>query len=354
MMLHCHRRKTMKQGWHRGSIVTALLAIAVLTAGLDRPARAETAADSYSGKTVNLLIGVDVGGEYDTVARLIGRHIGAHIPGNPEVVPQNMVGASGLKMANHLYAVAPQDGTYMGMMSDELPMNQALGLPGIQYRAEKFHWIGTVAPLVETLVVRAGSGIRTLADAREHEVTVGTPTKTSIHNYLVGILNRYAGTKFRMVTGYKGGNATDLAMEQGEVDGRVVSWSSIKVTKPDWIRDGKINVIAQFGPQAADLPKVPNAMSLAKTDAQRKVVALLTSPALLGRPIAVGPGVPEARVKMLRTAFQEMTTDPKFLADAGKLRIEVDLVTGEALQKVVQDVLDTPAGVVAQAKKINE
>jgi tripartite-type tricarboxylate transporter receptor subunit TctC len=332
-----------------------LLALAtILALSLHTPVRAETAADSYRGKTINLLIGVAVGGEYDTVARLIGRHIGAQIPGNPEVVPQNMVGASGLKMANHLYAVAPQDGTYMGMMSDELPMNQALGLPGIQYHAEKFHWIGTVSPLVETLVVRAGSGIRTLADARQQEVTVGTPTKTSIHNFIVGILNHYAGTKFRMVTGYTGGNATDLAMERGEVDGRVVSWSSIKVTKPEWIRDGKINVIAQFGPKAPDLSQVPTGMSLAKTDAEREVVSLISSPALLGRPIAVGPGVPDARVKMLRMAFQEMTADPKFLADAGKLNIEVDLVTGEALQKVVHDVLDTPADVIAQVKKIAE
>jgi tripartite-type tricarboxylate transporter receptor subunit TctC len=317
-------------------------------------AKADAIADFYRGKSISLLIGVAVGGEYDTVGRLVARHIGAHIPGNPNVVPQNMIGASGLKMANHLYAVAPQDGTYIGAMSNELPMNDALGAPGIQFESAKFHWIGSISPLVETLVVRSTSGIRTLDDARQREVTVGTPTKTSIHNFLVGILNRYAGTKFRMVTGYTGGNATDLAMERGEVDGRVVAWSAIKVTKADWLKEGKINELAQFGPPAPDLPHVPTATSLARNDTERKVVDLLTSPTLLGRPLAVGPGVPDARVAALRTAFEQMVTDPAFLSDANILHVEVAIVRGQDMQEIVSQVLNTPKDIIAQAKKFNE
>jgi tripartite-type tricarboxylate transporter receptor subunit TctC len=330
----------------------ALLGAAAL--GLASNAYADSIGDFYRGKTVYLLIGVDVGGEYDTVARLVGRHIGRHIPGNPAVVPQNMVGASGLKMANHLATIAPQDGTNIGMMSNELPMNNAMGNPGIQFDVSKLQWIGSPSPLVEVLLVWGARGVHTLAEARDRTLTVGTPTKTSIHNYLVGMVNHYAHARFKMVTGYAGGNATDLAMERGEVDGRVVAWSAVQVTKPEWIRDGKVVPLVQFGPKAADLATVPSASDFAKTEQQRQIVELLISSTRLGRPFAAGPGVPADRIAALRAAFDETMKDPAFLAEAKTMKVAVAPVTGAEMTDIVHHVFATPPAVIAEAKRMNE
>jgi tripartite-type tricarboxylate transporter receptor subunit TctC len=308
-------------------------------------AYADSIADFYHGKTVYLLIGVDVGGEYDTVARLVGRHIGRHIPGNPAVVPQNMVGASGLKMANHLATIAPQDGTSIGMMSNELPMNNAMGNPGIQFDVSKLQWIGSPSPLVEVLLVWGARGVHTLEEARDRTLTVGTPTRTSVHNYLVGIVNHYA---------HAGGNATDLAMERGEVDGRVVAWSAVQVTKPEWIRDRTVVPLVQFGPKAADLATVPSASDFAKTEQQRQIVELLISSTRLGRPFAAGPGVPGDRVAALRAAFEETMKDPAFLAEAKTMKVAVAPVTGAEMTDIVHHVFATPPAVIAEAKRMNE
>ena len=331
-----------------------LIACAILLAGLSgltaTSARADAGEDFYKGKTVNMLIGVSVGGEYDLHARMIARFIGRHIPGNPTVVPQNMLGAGGIVMANYLYGIAARDGTYMGVIQNGHPTIQAVGTTNIQYDAAKFNWIGAITPTVETMALWKTSGVRTIEDARREEVIVGSVGRSNITFTFPQMLNEFAGTKFKIVSGYRGGSEINLAMERGEVAGRNNTWSSWKVTKPDWLRNNEISIIAYAGPQPKDLKGIPSLEDLARTDADRKVIRLIIAGTRMGRPIAATPGVPADRVQALRNAFQAVMKDPDFIKEAESARIEIDPVSGEELQKVVEEILATPPDLRQRAK----
>jgi tripartite-type tricarboxylate transporter receptor subunit TctC len=318
------------------------------------PSQAQSVPDFYKGKTINLLIGVGVGGEYDLQARLTGRYIGKHIPGNPTVVPQNMTGAGGLKMANYLYNVAPKDGTQIGMIANNFPMMQAIDADGVKFDVSKMQWIGAIAPTVETMAVWHTAGVKSIEDARKKQVVAGASGKGAITYTFPTAMNEFLGTKFKVITGYQGGNAINLAMEKGEVQARDNTWSSWKVTKPDWLRDKKIVIIAYAGPKPKDLPGVPSLSELAKNDDDRKVLDLITSGTEFGRPLATNAGVPAARVKALRQAFDETMKDKDFLSEAQKLNIEVDPVSGEHMQDLAAKLLATPKHLAAKAKAIVE
>ena len=188
------------------------------------PAGAQPVADFYRGKTVNVLIGVGVGGEYYLQARLVARHIGKHIPGNPNVVPQNMTGAGGIKMANYLFAQAPRDGTYIGMLGNNFAATQAVGGQGVQFDVVRFRWLGTIAPVVETMAVWHTTGVKTIDDLRKKEVVAGASGKGAITFIYPSMMNEFLGTRFKIVTGYPGGNEINLAMERGEVEARNNTW----------------------------------------------------------------------------------------------------------------------------------
>ncbi|MEA2904222.1 MAG: hypothetical protein QOI12_1609, partial [Alphaproteobacteria bacterium] len=180
------------------------------------PAPAQSVADFYRGKTVNVLIGVGVGGEYDLQARLVARHIGKHIPGNPLVVPQNMTGAGGIKMANYLFTQAARDGTNIGMLGNNFPATQAVGAQGVLYDSVKFNWLGTMAAVVETMAVWHTAGVKTVDDLRQKEIVAGASGKGAITYIYPSMMNEFLGTKFKIVTGYQGGNEVSFAMERGE------------------------------------------------------------------------------------------------------------------------------------------
>ena len=331
----------------------AAMAIAVgLAANLS--AKADPVADFYRGKTVNVLIGVAAGGEYDLHARLVARYIGKYIPGNPAVVAQNMTGAGGLRMANYLYEVAPKDGTAIGMLANTFPAMQAVGIGGIQFDAAKFNWIGSISPTVETMAVWKTAGIKSIEEARAREVVVGATGRGAITYMLPAMLNEILGTKFKIVTGYPGGNDVNLAMERGEVGGRNNTWSSWKVTKADWLRNKDILILLQAGPKAKDLPGVPSVEELVKGADEQQLVNLIVSGTRLGRPLATTPGVPPERVAALRAAFDAVMKDPAFLREAEAANIEVDPVRGEDMQRIVDEVLATPRHVKARAKPIFE
>ena len=314
-------------------------------------AQADMVADFYRGKTVNVLVGVGAGGEYDLQARLVARHIGKHIPGNPTVVAQNMTGAGGLKMANYLYAVAAQDGTNIGMIANSFPGLQVVGLKGMQFDSARFQWLGTMAATVETMAVWHTTGVKSIDDVRKRETVAGASAKGAITYTLPTMMNEVLGTRFKVVTGYTGGNQINLAMERGEVEARNNTWSSWKATKKAWLDEKKIVIIAQAGPKAADLD-APSVEELAKTPEERQMIELIVSGTQMGRPLATTPGTPPERVAALRAAFAATMQDPEFLAEAKRLNFEVNPVLGEAMQRTVGKILATPKAAADRAKPL--
>ncbi len=330
-----------------------LVGVGLLLAAAATPAQAQSVADFYKGKTVNVLIGVGVGGEYDLQARLVARHIGKHIPGNPNVVPQNMVGAGGINMANHLYNTATRDGTFIGMMGNNFPATQAVGGKSVKFDAGKFQWLGTIAPVVETMAVWHTAGVKTIDDLRKQEIVAGASGRGAITYFYPMMMNAFLGTKFKIVTGYPGGNQINLAMERGEVQARNNTWSSWKATRPQWIKDKQIFVVAQAGPRAPDLD-APSVEELAKTPDDRLTIELIVSGTQLGRPFATTPDVPADRLAALRNAFRETMKDPEFLKDAAQMNFEVNPVYGEPMQKTVEKILSTPKNLAMRAKEFLE
>jgi tripartite-type tricarboxylate transporter receptor subunit TctC len=331
----------------------ALSAVLLLAGASSGAAQSDPVADFYRGKTINAYIGVGAGGEYDLHARLISKYLGRHIPGQPNVVPQNMTGASGLNMLNFLYNQAPRDGTAIAMVQNAFPAAQAIGKPGIQFDSNQLRWLGTIAPVVETMAVWHTAGVRNIADARQKEVIAGATARGVIIYSYPALMNDLLGTKFKLVTGYTGGNEINIAMERGEVQARNNTWSSWKVTKQAWLKEKKIFVIAQAGAKAKDL-EAPAIEDLVKTEADRQLVGIIMSGAALGRPMATTPDVPEARLAALRAAFLATMKDPDFVKETAALNIEIEPVTGEAMQKIVASVLATPKPVTERAKPLLE
>ncbi len=315
---------------------------------------AQSVAEFYKGKTVTVLIGVSAGGEYDLQARLVARHIGKHIPGNPTVIAQNMLGAGGLTEANYLYNVAPKDGTFIGMIQNALPILQAVGLPGPQFESDKFNWVGSIMSTVETLAVWHTSGVTNIEQARAREVVIGAVGRGGITDTFPRMMNQFAGAKFKIVVGYPGGNDVNLAMERGEVAGRNNTWSSWKTTKRNWLEEKKISILAYQGPPQKDLTGVPLVEDLASTLADKQAIQLITAGTLYGRPLAMAPGVPGERVAAVRQAFDETMKDPEFLKEADAAAMEVEPVRGVRMQKISADLLATPADVKARARPLIE
>jgi tripartite-type tricarboxylate transporter receptor subunit TctC len=317
------------------------------------PAAAQPVADFYRGKTVNVLIGVGVGGEYDLQARLVARHIGKHIPGNPIVVPQNMTGAGGIKMANYLFAQAARDGTNIGMLGNNFPATQAVGGQGVQYDAVKFNWLGTIAPVVETMAVWSTTGVKSVADLRAREIIAGATGRGAITYIYPSMMNEFFGTRFKIVTGYQGGNEVSLAMERGEVQARNNTWSSWKATRPQWISEKKIVVVVQAGPRAHDLD-APSVEDLARNPQDRQIIELVVSGTRLGRPMATTPDVPADRLAALRAAYRATMADPEFRTDAANMNFDVAPVHGEDMQKIVAQIMSVPKDLAVRAKHLVE
>jgi tripartite-type tricarboxylate transporter receptor subunit TctC len=331
------------------------LAVLALVIALPCAALAQGAGDFYRGKTISLLIGVNVGGSYDRDARLIARHIGAHIPGNPTIVPQNMIGGGGIAMANHMQAVAAKDGTVIGMMPNTLPMNEVSGMAGVRYDIGKFRWIGSMMPPAHSAMVAwHTAGVRTIDEARRRTITAGTSPKGSFVYTMPALLNEYLGTKFKIVAGYQGIASIYLAMERGEVESQGVTWGEFRIARPQLVRDRKINVLVQSAPKSSDLMEVPTLDELAAGDDDRGIMRFLLSGDRLGRPLAAPPGTPDDRFKMLRAAFDATMKDEGFLRDVEASQAEFGPISGEVLEAAVAAILKTPTQWVDRARKILE
>ena len=330
----------------------ALASILLLFLGLVGAVRADPVADFYKGRTINLVIGINVGGSYDIQARLLGRFLTNYIPGNPVVVPQNMVGAGGLTMANYMASVAARDGTVIGMVPNTLVPFQAVGAPGVKFDASKFQWIGTLETPADLIVIRTSTGVLKAEQARGKELTVAASAKGAITYIIPEMLNQFAGMNFKIVTGYQGSANMALALDRGEVDGNVNSWPSLGAAKPEWFRDKIVSILAHSGSNNPDLKGLPTIQSLAPKEDDRKVMDLVLSGDRLGRPLAFPPDVPSDRVEALRKAFDQVMQDPSFREEAAKLGYDVEPVGGEKLQAEVTQILAAPQAIKERARPI--
>jgi tripartite-type tricarboxylate transporter receptor subunit TctC len=315
----------------------------------------ESVADFYRGKKIDLIIGYSPGGTYDLYARLVARHIGRHIPGQPLIVPRNMPGAGSRTAATWVANIAPRDGTVLATADQSLSLQQALGDARLPFDTTKFIYIGNPNVENNTTVTWHTSGVKTIDDATRREVSMGA-TGGSTSSQYPKAMNALLGTRFKVVLGYPGGNDINLAMERGEVDGRGSnSWASWKATRPHWLAENKINILVQIGlKKAPDLPGVPLLMELGENEADRALLRLLSASTQIGRPIFTTPSAPAERVAALRAAFDAMVRDPEFLDDAKKGNFELDAISGGAMQRLVAEIAATPKAQAARLRKIIE
>ena len=316
-------------------------------------AQADAVADFYRGKTLNLVIGTSAGNDYDFRGRLIARHIGRHIPGEPAIVPRNMPGAGGVNAANWLAAIAPRDGTTLHMIMTNMMAAQAIGTNGVQFDTRKFRWIGNTTSSPNVTNSWHTSGITSIEQTKTRELVLGAPAGTAGVTYGT-VMNALVGTKFKIVTGYPGGNEVNLAMERGEVQGRGSnSWASWKSTKPEWLAQNKIIMLVQVGlKRDPELPEVPLLLELVSNDLDRKVMTFLSAETAISRALVTTADVPAERVEALRRAFDATMKDPQFLAEAEKAKMDISAMTGEESQHIADSIVNTPPDVIARAKAI--
>jgi tripartite-type tricarboxylate transporter receptor subunit TctC len=320
------------------------------------PSRAEPVEDFYRGKQIVMLVASGAGGGYDTYARAFARHVGAHIPGNPAIVPKNLPAAGGLAAANTLYSVSAKDGLTIAALTNGVAMDPLFGNPGARFDAQKFGWIGSIGKLQNVCATWHESPIRTIAAAREREVVVAAAGATTNTAIVPRVLNTLIGTRFKIVTGYDSGTGLNMALESREVEGICgLSWSTLKASRPDWIRERKLNVILQMAlDRLPELADVPSALDLVGDPAARRVLELILIRQEMGRPLAAPPGVPPERLAALRAAFAATMKDAGFLAEAQRLQLEVDPLGGEAIAKLLAGAYAAPRDIVARAAALVE
>jgi tripartite-type tricarboxylate transporter receptor subunit TctC len=312
------------------------------------------AQDFYANKTINFIAGADVGGGYDIYARAIARHIDRYIPGKPTIVVQNMPGAGSKKAAEYMFAQAPKDGTAIAILFPGAIVGPLLEEGPARFDPKQFEYLGTADSSTRVCVTWHGSKIKTFEDAQKGEGILGASAAGGSSRDYGFMLNNLAGTKFKVVSGYKGSNEISLAIERGEVDGMCgFDWTSIKSQRPDWVQDKKLNILVQMALEPEEeLTKmgVPHIWKFASGE-NRKVMELIISQQVFGRPFLVPPGTPPDRVKILRDAFAATFKDKEFLADAEKVKIVISPLSGGEVQKVVKSLYEAPKEVVDRAKK---
>jgi tripartite-type tricarboxylate transporter receptor subunit TctC len=332
--------------------VQAFAILALTSVCLVRPAaHAEATADFFKGRNIELYIGYSVGGAYDLYARVIARHLGRHVPGNPTIVPRNMEGAGSLRLANWLYNVGAKDGTVIATIGRGTAFDSLLGSKLAQFDGNKFTWIGSANNEVSICVAWKTSGVTKFEDLLTRELVIGGTGPAADTDQFPKILNGVLGTRFKLVAGYPGGNDVTMAMERGEVMGRCGwSWSSVLATHKRWVDDKSIHILLQLSlHKHPDLPDVPLAMDLAPNEEGRQIFKLIFARQVIGRPFLAPPGVPKDRTEALRKAFMDTMHDPEFMAEAAKSQLEIDPVAGDAVERLVREIHQFPKAVADKA-----
>jgi len=331
---------------HRNAVAAALMALAALGAG------AGEAAAQFKAASVSVYIPSGIGGGYDAYARLAARHLGRFLPGNPAMVPKNMTGAGGVVAANYLYNVAPRDGSAIALFMAGAPFEPLFGNTQAKFDPLKFNWLISLNRLVNIAIFWHESPVHTPADFFKDQVLIGSSgggdSSTEVYARL---LNNLVGTRFKIISGYTGNGDVMLAMERGEVWGIVgTELSSLRATRPDWIRDRKVRIVAQIGlTNSPDIPDVPQGLDLIKDPDGRQVFEILLARQENGRPFALPPETPADVVATFRQAFASMAKDQAFLADANNLRADIVTTTGEEIAALIAKTYASPRELIERA-----
>ncbi len=308
---------------------------------------------TFAGKTVTMYIGFGPGGGYDLWARVVARHIGAHLPGNPTVNAQNLEGAGSYRAANFIYNVAPKDGTAMALIARDAVLGPLTGAPGAQFDATKFSWLGTPAMETNVCIAYHTAAVKTFDDLTKKELVVGdNGPGTGTHSYPIA-LNAILGTKFKIVGGYPSSADVFLAMERGEVQGICESLDSVKMRRPDWIANGTISLLFQGGIKPnAELKDVPFVVDLAQQSEDKQAIEFLYVGQGIGRPFVAPPGLPPDRLKMVQDAFAATMTDPDFIAETKLRKLILDPEDGAQLEALIKKTYATPKPIIDRIAKL--
>lgn len=332
----------------RPAVLTAIIALAAFSG-------AAQAQPYYENKTLRIVVGLAPGGGFDTYARLIGRHLGRHIPGNPAVIVDNMPGAGSILMTNHLYKVAKPDGLTVGHFNGAIILGQVLGQQGIEFDARRFEYLGAAVKEDVVCGLTKASGITSIErwQAAKTPVKLGGVAPGATPDNAARILKAALGLPVQVVSGYKGTSVIRLAAESGELAGGCWSWESMRATWRKGLEAGEVIPVVQIVPKAfPELPNVPLAINLAKTDEARKLILVgVQNSSAFARPFALPPGTPRDRMQMLHKAFHAVLKDPVFLAEAEKANLSIDPITGEEMNKLVAEVFTLEAGLIARLKE---
>jgi tripartite-type tricarboxylate transporter receptor subunit TctC len=329
-----------------------VLATGAVLLSLMQETRAESAADFYHGKQVKIIVSFDTGTDYDQWARLIARHLGKHLDGHPSFVVQNMGAAGGILATNHLFNVAPADGTVIGMIGRNLPYFALVQEANARYDPVKFNWIGSPELTNRVCTAYERSAVRKAEDLFERELLTGGAGAASAVSTTPVLLSKLLGMKFKLIEGYPAPGQVLLAMERGEVEGLCQTVTSIRGVRPGWIETGRLRVLFNMERTPLQNSHAPSIFSFAKSEEQRRIIALYSSSIELGRPIVAPPGVPAERVAALRRAFQETMNDPALREEAEKQKLEINVVTGEQVSALVIDLMATPPEIIKRMQEM--
>jgi tripartite-type tricarboxylate transporter receptor subunit TctC len=334
----------------RGDVIRFSAALLAITAALAAPSA--SADDFYRGKTLEIIVSSSVGADsYDALSRLVARHIGAHLAGDPNVVVRNMPGAGGILAANQLYNLAPRDGTTIGMLDQGIFETQLFKVPELRADVTKMNWVGRVIANDAVLFAWHTAAVKKIEDTYTKPLIVCSTGSSGQQRW--NMLKRLLGFKFKLVTGYKGTGDGLVAMERGEVEALSMPWTVFRVIRADWLRDKKVNVLLQTGLDAApDLPGVPRLVDLGRNAEERQILELFSQPEKVGRSLTAPPGLPPHRVAELRAAFMATVKDPDFLADAARMRLDLSPLPGGELQAIIEKSFDYSPSIVAKAEAL--
>ena len=338
----------------RAALIMMLAALAVIGAAPWMAAVQAAAGEFYAGKTLEIIVPSGAGADsYDTLSRLVARHIGHHLAGDPNVIVENMPGAGGIRAANQLYNLASRDGTVIGMLDESIYQDQLFKVPALKADVTKMNWIGRIISNNAVLFAWHTAAVKTIDDAYTKPLIVCSTGSASQLRWTM--LKRLLGLKLKLVTGYKGTGEGLIAIERGEVEALSMPWTVFRVVRAQWLHDKKVNVLLQTGlEKSPDLPGVPRLIDLARNGNERQILELFSQPEKVGRSLAAPPGVPAERVGQLRSAFETILKDPSFVADTARMRVALSPLPGEKLQTIIDKSFEYSPAIIAKAQALTQ